>query len=135
MSVVLGAITGALFGAGLIVSGMSQPERVIGFLDVGGAWDPSLAFVMIGAIAVYAVVYRWVLQRRDDPWFDLAFELPTRRDIDLRLVAGAAIFGIGWGLAGLCPGPALVGALTSLHASVFVVAMVVGMRAVRRLRG
>lgn len=130
MSLVLALLAGALFGAGLLISGMTEPAKVIGFLDVTRGWDPSLGFVMAGAVAVYAVIFRGVSRRRRAPWFDVAFHLPTRRDIDLGLVAGAAIFGIGWGLGGLCPGPGLVAAASgSSTGLLFVAAMVVGMLA------
>lgn len=128
MSLVLGSVAGALFGVGLVVAGMTQPARVIGFLDVGGAWDPTLAFVMGGAVVVYAIASRWILGHRREPWFDGRFQLPTRRDLDRPLILGAALFGIGWGLAGLCPGPALVSAASSGEALVFVAMMLVGMR-------
>lgn len=118
---------GALFAVGLVLAGMTQPAKVIAFLDVGGAWDPSLAFVMGGAIAVHLVGLRLVLRRRA-PLLDGAFHLPMRRDLDLRLFGGAALFGVGWGLAGYCPGPGLValgdGGATAL---VFVGASSVGM--------
>ncbi len=128
MSIVLAMLSGALFGAGLLVSGMTQPARVIGFLDVTRAWDPSLAFVMGGAVIVYAIALRWIRKHRRDPWFDLKFHLPTRRDIDPALVIGAALFGIGWGLGGLCPGPGLVAAAAgSVPAIAFIAAMLVGM--------
>ncbi|MEO7730294.1 MAG: DUF6691 family protein [Kofleriaceae bacterium] len=127
MSIVLATASGALFGAGLLISGMTQPAKVIGFLDVTGAWDPSLAFVIGGAVAVYSVLFR-VTRRRGDPWFDVKFHLPTRNDIDFPLIAGAALFGIGWGLGGLCPGPGLVAAASgSLSALVFVASMIIGM--------
>jgi uncharacterized membrane protein YedE/YeeE len=134
MSLVLGAGAGALFGAGLVLAGMTQPSRVIAFLDVLGSWDPTLAFVMAGAVAVYSVAYR-VIHRRAEPWFDTTFHLPKRADIDRKLVLGAAMFGVGWGLVGLCPGPALV-SLSSGRPSVitFVAAMVVGMLAGGRKR-
>jgi uncharacterized membrane protein YedE/YeeE len=124
-------VSGALFGAGLVVSQMVDPGKVLGFLDVAGiatgAWDPSLAFVMIGALAVTAAGYRLVL-RRQAPLAAPAFQLPTRKDVDARLVAGAAVFGIGWGLAGYCPGPALAAlAFGRLETAVFVAAMLVGM--------
>ncbi len=126
MSLVLAAATGALFGAGLIVSGMTQPARVIGFLDVLGDWDPTLAFVMAGAAGVYAIAFRLV-RRRMEPWFDIRFHVPDRRDIDRGLVLGAALFGAGWGLAGLCPGPSLVSAgAGSSGVLAFVAAMVAG---------
>lgn len=126
---------GALFAAGLAVSGMTRPSKVVGFLDLAGDWDASLAFVMMGAIAVHFVAYRVVL-RRPAPLFDVRFHLPTRKDIDGRLVVGAALFGVGWGLGGFCPGPGLVSAAAaSLGAVVFVVGMTLGMvieRAVAR---
>lgn len=134
MSVVLAAVTGAIFGGGLLLAGMTRPERVIGFLDVAGAWDPSLAFVMGGALVVFALSLRLVLRRRRDPWFDVTFHLPTRRDVDTRLLAGAAIFGVGWGLGGLCPGPGLVAAGSATPGGVvFVLAMIAGMAIQRRL--
>jgi len=98
---------GALFAVGLLLAGMTRPERVIGFLDLGGAWDPTLAFVMAGAIAIHVLGLRVVL-RRAAPMYAPRFELPTRKDVDPRLFLGAGLFGIGWGLAGYCPGPALV---------------------------
>jgi uncharacterized membrane protein YedE/YeeE len=122
------ALAGALFGAGLLISGMTRPDKVIAFLDVTGAWDPSLAFVMGGAVSVYALAFWWGARRRAAPWLDDAFHLPTRRDVDLRLVAGAAIFGVGWGLIGFCPGPALVvAAAGSASGLAFVGAMLAGM--------
>jgi uncharacterized membrane protein YedE/YeeE len=117
---------GALFAVGLAVSGMTKPSKVVGFLDVGGAWDASLAFVMLGAIAVHFVAYR-LIRRRRAPLLDSRFHLPTRKDIDLRLVLGAALFGIGWGLGGFCPGPALVTAAGGGQgALVFALAMTAG---------
>lgn len=118
---------GLLFGLGLIVSGMADPAKVLAFLDVTGRWDPSLAFVMAGAVAVSAVGYRFV-RRRGRPVLASRLDLPTRRNIELRLIAGAAVFGLGWGLVGLCPGPALT-LLTVLpaQAATFVAAMAVGM--------
>jgi hypothetical protein len=130
MSRLLAALAGALFGAGLLVSGMTRPERVLAFLDVTRGWDPSLAFVMAGAMAVYALAFRRIRARRGEPWFDAAFHVPTRRDIDAPLIVGAAVFGAGWGLAGLCPGPALVAAASgSGGALAFVAAMLAGMLA------
>ena len=118
---------GLLFGAGLLVSGMAQPAKVVGFLDVLGDWDPSLAFVMLGAIAVHFLAYRLV-PKLERPLLGERFGIPTRRDIDHRLLIGAALFGAGWGLAGYCPGPALTtvasGASTTL---LFTGAMLVGM--------
>lgn len=120
--------TGAIFGVGLALSGMTKPAKVVGFLDVFGAWDASLAFVMIGAIAVHLVAYR-IITRRRSPLFDQRFHLPTRTDLDARLVLGAAVFGVGWALAGFCPGPALVGAAGgSVAAIAFTLAMTVGIK-------
>lgn len=98
--------SGLLFGVGLAWSGMTDPFKVLNFLDVAGAWDPSLLLVMSGAMLTYALGYRFVV-RRPRPWFDEGFHLPTRHDVDARLLIGAAVFGIGWGLGGYCPGPVL----------------------------
>jgi uncharacterized protein len=117
---------GLLFGLGLLVSGMADPAKVLAFLDVTGRWDPSLAFVMAGAVAVSATGY-FVARRRGRPLLASRLEIPTRRDLDPRLIAGAAVFGLGWGLAGLCPGPALtLLTVAPAQAVTFVVAMVVG---------
>ena len=120
-------ICGLIFGAGLLISGMNQPEKVLGFLDIFGAWDATLAFVMAGAVGVTSIGF--VLARRSiAPAFAAKFSWPERRDIDAPLVAGAILFGIGWGLVGVCPGPALVNlAGLSLPIVVFVTAMVLGM--------
>lgn len=119
--------SGALFGAGLVVSGMVKPAKVVGFLDFAGKWDASLMFVMAGAVAVYLVAYRLITRRRA-PLFDTRFHIPTRKDIDLRLLAGAAVFGVGWGLGGYCPGPGLVSiGAGAIPALVFVAAMTAGM--------
>ena len=120
---------GLVFGIGLLLSGMSDPGKVKGFLDLAGAWDPSLAFVMAGAIAVGFFAFRFA-RRRAASFFGGALHLPTARDIDLRLVAGSAVFGVGWGLAGLCPGPSLVAfGAGADQAVVFVLAMLLGMLA------
>ncbi len=132
----LALVAGALFGVGLCVSGMTRPDKVLGFLDVFGAWDASLAFVMGGAVTVYAVASRVVLARRSTPIVADAFQLPTRKDVDARLLVGAALFGVGWGLGGFCPGPGLVsGASGSLPAAVFVVGMSLGLLAAQRFAG
>jgi len=126
-------IAGLLFGLGLAVSGMSKPEKVIGFLDPLGSWDPSLMLVMVGAIAVHFVAYRLVKKQRT-PLLDARFAIPTRRDIDLKLVAGAAVFGVGWGLGGFCPGPGLVSAASGgSSALVFIGAMLPAMFATSRI--
>jgi uncharacterized protein len=120
-------VCGLVFAIGLGVSGMTQPARVTAFLDFTGQWDPSLLFVMLGAILVYAVGYRLVV-KKPKPLFAESFQLPTRRKLDRSLALGAAIFGAGWGLAGFCPGPALA-SLASLQWQpvVFVASMLVGM--------
>ena len=126
---VLGAFAaGALFAAGLALSGMTRADNVIAFLDVtSGAWDPSLAFVMVGAIAVHALAWRRI-RRRKRPLADTQFHLPTQSRIDGRLVWGSALFGVGWGLSGICPGPALVAALSgAVPVLVFFGAMIAGM--------
>lgn len=128
VSLAVAALTGILFGVGLLVSGMTQPARVIGFLDVTGAWDPSLAFVMAGAVVVYAIGYRLIPRGRRDPWFGDRFHLPTARDLDRPLLIGAALFGIGWGLGGFCPGPGIVAAGSGSGPGLaFLTAMVGGM--------
>ncbi|MGC4060872.1 MAG: hypothetical protein QM749_08470 [Aquabacterium sp.] len=104
-------LAGVLFGVGLGVARMSDPAKVQAFLDVAGAWDASLAFVMLGAVSVAFVGFRWVM-RRGQPLWDTRFHLPASRAIDSQLLSGAALFGIGWGLTGYCPGPALSTLLT-----------------------
>ena len=126
-SLLVSFLSGLVFALGLGISGMTQPAKVIGFLDFTGNWDPSLAFVMVGAIMVHALLYR-LIRRRSSPLFAPTFAIPTRTDIDLRLVGGATLFGIGWGIGGFCPGPALT-SLASGHSTVliFVAAMITGM--------
>jgi uncharacterized protein len=120
-------LAGLVFGLGLIVSGMANPAKVLGFLDLGGAWDPSLAFVMAGATAVAAIAFE-VARRRNSALLGDAMQLPATRDIDRRLVIGSLLFGIGWGVAGFCPGPGLVAmGMGEFKALVFVAAMLSGM--------
>jgi uncharacterized protein len=121
-------LAGIVFGLGLVISGLANPAKVLNFLDVAGAWDPSLAFVMAGAVVTTGLGYRLVLAQ-PKPAFDACFHLPWSTAIDGRLLAGAAVFGVGWGLAGYCPGPAIT-ALPLFNPStlVFVTAMLVGMR-------
>ena len=120
-------VSGAIFGVGLLVAGMTSPARIEAFLDVGGAWNPSLACVMIGAIAVFALAYR-AIAARGRTLGGRPLYLPTLRYVDRSLLAGAAVFGVGWGLSGYCPGPAIVSAAAgATPALVFVGAMLVGM--------
>lgn len=122
---------GFLFGAGLVVSDMVNPARVLAFLDVAGDWDPSLAFVMGGALIPSSVAYA-IKQYRSRPAFDTEFHVPTSRSIDARLVFGAVLFGLGWGLVGFCPGPAIASLVTGRWETVlFAMAMIAGMFAYR----
>lgn len=127
MNVVTALFAGLLFGIGLILSGMSNPGNVIGFLDLAGAWNPSLAFVMGGALLVGVFAFR-TARTRTMNFLGGAMHLPTLKDIDRRLVLGSLAFGTGWGLAGFCPGPAIVAlAMGQQKAVVFVLAMIAGM--------
>lgn len=127
MQVLASFLCGLIFGAGLLISGMTDPQKVLGFLDLFGAWDATLAFVMAGAVAVAASGFA-LARRRAAPAFSPRFVWPDRNDIDAPLVGGAILFGIGWGLAGICPGPALVNlADLSLPIVAFVAAMLAGM--------
>lgn len=127
--------SGTVFGAGLSIGGMTDPARVRGFLDLFGDWDPTLAFVMGGAVLVMAVA--WVVQGKLlRPLFAEGFSLPDRNDITPRLVGGSALFGIGWGIAGLCPGPGFAAlAIEPVSAMIFVIAMLAGMVLVRLVEG
>ena len=126
MRLLAASLSGFVFGAGLAVADMTNPAKVQNFLDFLGSWDPSLAFVMGVGLAVAAVGFA-VARRRPAPLFAETFELPTRRDIDAELLGGAALFGVGWGLAGFCPGPALAALLQGVAAVyAFVAAMLAG---------
>jgi uncharacterized membrane protein YedE/YeeE len=128
-------LTGALFGAGLALSGMLNPAKVAGFLDLFGVWDPSLAFVMGGGVIANFIGHR-IVTRRAAPVFGSGFVIPTRSDIDSRLLIGAALFGVGWGLAGLCPGPAIASILMAPgEVALFVLMMLVGLFIGRMLTG
>lgn len=120
-------MSGLLFGLGLTISGMINPAKVIGFLDVFGNWDPTLLLVMCAGLIVTVPTFQFIMKRQQ-PLFDTKFYLPTSKDIDSKLVTGAILFGVGWGIAGFCPGPAL-SAMTTLNSSalMFVAAMVIGM--------
>ena len=125
-------LIGVLFGLGLIISGMSNPQKILGFLDLAGLWDPSLIFVMLGAVLVGLGGF-YVVRKRTEAFFGGAMHLPKRRDITKPLIIGSLIFGAGWGIAGFCPGPAIV-ALGAGHlkAFVFLVAMLAGMEICER---
>ncbi len=120
-------VSGVLFGAGLTLGGMTDPARVRGFLNLFGEWDPTLAFVMGGAVLVMAVAW-WFQSRLIQPLFAEGFSLPARRDLTPKLIGGSALFGIGWGVAGLCPGPGIAAlVIEPVSAAIFVVAMIAGM--------
>lgn len=121
-------VVGFLFAIGLGVSGMTQPEKVMGFLNLFGEWDPSLIFVMGGAISVHALAYR-LIKKRQSPLFSLKWHLPTKKELTPALILGSILFGVGWGLAGYCPGPAIT-SLASFQTEplIFVVSMLIGMQ-------
>ena len=133
MKTAAGYAAGLLFGLGLAISGMTDPARVLGFLDVAGAWDPTLMFVLGGAVVTTFIGYRLVF-KRSAPLLDGGFQLPTKQELDGRLLGGAALFGIGWGLSGYCPGPAIasIGGI-SLPLAAMLMTMVVGWFLARRL--
>jgi uncharacterized membrane protein YedE/YeeE len=133
--VLVALLSGTIFGAGLALGGMTNPARVRGFLDPLGAWDPTLAFVMSGAVLVMAL--GWLGHKRmERPIFAESFSLPDRSDITVRLVSGSALFGVGWGVAGLCPGPGFAAlAIAPAAAAIFVTAMLSGMLLVRLVEG
>jgi len=124
MKLVMACLAGLLFGLGLSLGGMTQPAVVLGFLDIFGQWNPRLLFVMGGAVLTTAIGYRLVWGRVR-PWFESEFKVPTARKLDGRLLLGAAVFGIGWGIAGYCPGPALASLGSGLMPVVILVAMMV----------
>ena len=127
LRILVGLAIGGLFGAGLAVSGMMNPAKVIGFLDLAGNWDPTLAVVMAAALVVSVPAFAYA-GLRAAPLLGGAFQIPRRTDVDWRLVGGAAVFGIGWGIAGFCPGPAIAALSTGLwQVGAFFVAMVAGM--------
>lgn len=135
LSNLISLLSGLVFGLGLVVSGMSDPAKVLNFLDLFGTWDPSLAFVMGGAVLVTFIGYRLILKQAS-PMLADRFHLPGKRELDAPLLTGSALFGIGWGLGGFCPGPALTALpLTATGTLVFVPAMIAGMWIARRLPG
>ncbi|MBV8660315.1 MAG: YeeE/YedE family protein [Burkholderiales bacterium] len=127
MQIVFAAMFGVVFGLGLLVAGMSNPAKVLGFLDIAGQWDPSLAFVMVGAICV-GLLPMFLLRRMKTSLLGLPIQVPWQGMVDRRLVLGSGLFGVGWGLGGICPGPAVVGAaLGRVDFLIFVMAMLAGM--------
>lgn len=128
MNILSSFLIGLLFGIGLIVSGMSNPAKVLGFLDLAGSWNPSLALVMAGAVAIGLAAFRFT-RHRTNALLGAPMQIPTNKRIDRRLVVGSALFGIGWGLAGICPGPALtlIGSNAAGKGLAFVSAMLAGM--------
>lgn len=134
MRLIVSYLTGLIFGVGIAVSGMANPAKVLNFFDVAGTWDPSLAFVMGGALITTFIGYRFVL-RRPAPALAQSFQLPTRRDLDLPLIGGSAVFGIGWGIAGFCPGGALPALGTgNVNVLIFVGALLAGIVAAKALQ-
>ena len=128
MKMITPLLAGVLFGLGLLVSGMTNPEKVRGFLDVFGDWQPALMAVMVSAIVVFAIAYA-LSNKMKQPWFHSVFHKPSLTRLDARLITGAALFGIGWGMVGLCPGPALLNIMTGQeYILLFVVALLVGNR-------
>jgi uncharacterized protein len=120
-------VTGVVFAIGLVISEMTKPDKVIGFLDLAGAWDPSLAFVMVGAIGFHGITYRLITKRTAPVWAE-AFHIPTRQDWDVPLLVGAILFGVGWALGGFCPGPAIASMSSAVaEVGVFVLCMLAGM--------
>ncbi|WP_028955088.1 DUF6691 family protein [Sulfitobacter sp. 20_GPM-1509m] len=134
MRVLTSYLIGLIFGVGISISGMANPAKVLNFFDVAGTWDPSLAFVMGGALVVTFIGYRFIL-KRSAPFLSARFQLPTRRDLDLPLIGGSAVFGVGWGIAGFCPGGALPALGTGrTDVLVFVAALLGGIIAAKLLQ-
>ena len=134
MRVLTSYLIGLIFGVGISISGMANPAKVLNFFDVAGTWDPSLAFVMGGALVVTFIGYRYIL-KRSAPFLSARFQLPTRRDLDLPLIGGSAVFGVGWGIAGFCPGGALPALGTGrTDVLVFVAALLGGIIAAKLLQ-
>lgn len=134
MRLIISYAIGLIFGVGISISGMANPAKVLNFFDIAGAWDPSLAFVMGGALIVTFIGYRYVL-KRPAPLLSTNFQLPTRRDLDLPLIGGSALFGVGWGIAGFCPGGALPALGTGrLEVIIFVAALLVGISVAKFLQ-
>jgi uncharacterized membrane protein YedE/YeeE len=125
-------LIGAIFGLGIAVAGMANPAKVLNFFDIAGSWDPSLAFVLGGALAIAIPGYAWVFRTRAKPVLEATFDVPKSRVIDPKLIGGAALFGIGWGIAGYCPGGAIPAlGLLDRHTVIFLAAMTIGITATR----
>ncbi|WP_332700899.1 DUF6691 family protein [Devosia sp.] len=134
LRIITAGLIGLVFGTGIAISGMGNPAKVLNFFNIAGTWDPSLALVMVGALAVTAIGYRFVL-RRPKPVLEARFHVPTGRKLDLPLLAGSAAFGIGWGISGFCPGGAIPAlGLGEPSAWIFVGAMLAGIAAARTIR-
>lgn len=132
---IIALISGLLFGLGLGISQMVDRERVLGFLDVAGKWDATLMFVLGGAVGVTLITFRFILKLKH-PLFEQKFYLPTRQDIDLKLILGAVIFGIGWGIGGYCPGPAVTSLVQlSINPFIFIIAFIIGSLGYEKLMG
>ncbi|MFM2282008.1 MAG: hypothetical protein RLZZ444_4239 [Pseudomonadota bacterium] len=132
MKYVSALLIGAIFGLGIAISGMANPAKVLNFFDLAGTWDPSLAFVMIGALAIAMPGYALVFRSRPKPTFETSFDVPKNRSVDRRLIGGSALFGIGWGIAGFCPGGAIPAlGLLDRETVLFLIAMTAGIVATR----
>jgi hypothetical protein len=135
MRIISALAAGVIFGLGIAISGMSDPAKVLNFFDIFGTWDPSLALVMGGALATASVGYRVVFARRAAPLFDTKFHLPSGTDIDAKLLGGSAVFGIGWGISGFCPGGAIPAlGFAPWPTALFLLSMAAGMWAARHLQ-
>jgi uncharacterized protein len=133
--IVSALVIGAMFGTGIAIAGMGNPAKVLNFFDVAGSWDPSLLFVMASALAITAVGYRIVFATRPQPVYATRYDLPSNRRIDPPLVAGSAVFGIGWGISGFCPGGAIPAlGLGTVEPAIFIASMIAGIVAARTLR-
>jgi len=134
MQIVIALITGVVFGLGLILSGMTNPENIQNFLDIFGNWDPALMFVMVGAILISAIAFWWI-KSKHTPILGESIHLPSNKVIDAKLIIGATLFGIGWGLVGFCPGPAIASMINQpQEAGLFVLAMIVGILTFNRFK-
>jgi len=134
MSKIISLVSGIIFGVGLVISEMINPEKVLGFLDLFGNWDPSLAFVMIGALIVFSPLFH-IIKNKEKPLFAEKFNYSNNKKVNNRLIVGSALFGAGWGLGGLCPGPAISSiALININSIVFVFAMFFGFYLVKFLK-